>query len=123
MANDTDPNASDKTAGVSRKEDYKSYAERDIDEGWPYSDEPGREEDRLERNRPYASEAAEQTAEAGREGFHLEEVPATPDEAGMPAEVTGVQDETVRDYIDHPPDPGNPREDGADPDDDPTERH
>ncbi|HET7413939.1 MAG TPA: BON domain-containing protein [Pararhizobium sp.] len=30
-----------------RQEDYEDYTERNIDEGWPYGDEPGRRERRL----------------------------------------------------------------------------
>ncbi len=34
------PKTTDKKP-VSREEDYRDYEERNRDEGWPYSDEPG----------------------------------------------------------------------------------
>lgn len=75
---------------TTRKEDYKSYSERDIEDGWPYSDEPGSEEDRLSGNRAYAAED-EQEMPADAEGFQLET--ATPEPIEGPEE-----DETVEDY-------------------------
>ncbi|MBO3760495.1 BON domain-containing protein [Ciceribacter sp. L1K23] len=31
----------DEKKPLSREEDYRDYAERDVDDGWPYADEPG----------------------------------------------------------------------------------
>lgn len=82
-----------------RKEDYKAYTERDVDEGWPYSDDPAGEDDRLEENRPYAAEdaapIARTGAEADRAGVHLEEADPVPVDGG-PLEEDG--DETVEEY-------------------------
>lgn len=65
----------DAIAPTVRKEDYKAYTERDLDEGWPYSDDqPGTEEVRLQGNRPYAADD-DLPAEAAVEGFHVEELP------------------------------------------------
>lgn len=80
----------ERTESTSRKEDYKAYAERDVDDGWPYSDEPGPEEERLQDNRPYAEE--EEVEVAPTEGFHVEESPASQNDADE-------RDETVRDYL------------------------
>ena len=75
---------------VSRKEDYKSYVERDEEEGWPYSDEPAREEDKLRGNREYGHDEA-LPADAA-EGFHIE--------TAEPLPVEGPEaDETVERYI------------------------
>lgn len=80
----------ERTEATSRKEDYKAYAERDVDDGWPYSDEPGPEEERLQDNRPYAEE--DEVEVAPTDGFHVEESSAAGD---ADEEV----DETVRDYL------------------------
>lgn len=83
---------------TSRKEDYKAYSERDVDEGWPYSDEPVSEEERLQSNRPYAAEEdAAGPTDAGTDGFHAEESPARSVSDALPAD----EDETVRDYVEH----------------------
>lgn len=80
---------------IARKEDYKAYAERDLDEGWPYSDSPAGEDDRLKGNRPYAAEEvapvdeAEEAAESG--GWHIDE----PD----PAAGDGLADEEAADTV------------------------
>lgn len=75
-----------------RKEDYKSYAERDEEEGWPYSDEPGREEDRLRDNREYGGD--EELPEDAVEGFHIE--------TAEPVPVQGPEeDETVERYVEN----------------------
>jgi hypothetical protein len=76
---------------TTRKEDYKSYSERDVEDGWPYSDEPGTEEERLSGNREYAPED-EQELPADADGFHLET--ADPEPIEGPEE-----DETLQDYI------------------------
>ena len=76
---------------TSRKEDYKSYTERDDEDGWPYSDEPGTEEERLKGNRAYGSD--EEAEALGTDGFHLETAEVS--------EVEGPEvDETVQEYID-----------------------
>ncbi len=59
-----------------RKEDYKAYTERDLDEGWPYSDEAGTETERLSGNRPYHDEELA-PVEAAALGMHIEDAPAT----------------------------------------------
>jgi hypothetical protein len=76
---------------TTRKEDYKSYSERDVEDGWPYSDEPGTEEERLSENRAYAAEDEEEQPPADADGFHIET--ATPEPIEGPEE-----DETVEDY-------------------------
>lgn len=57
-----------------RKEDYKAYHERDVDEGWPYSDEAGTETERLSQNRPYHDEALA-PVETGEVGMQVEDAP------------------------------------------------
>ncbi|WP_157928903.1 hypothetical protein [Pararhizobium haloflavum] len=108
---------------TSRKEDYKAYAERDIDEGWPYSDEPGNEQARLDANRPYAAEDETPVALDGAvEGFHVETAPVgTP----TPAPDDAQDDETVRKYIDDQDrhDRGAPGDESADPEVDPEPKH
>lgn len=84
-------------APTSRKEDYKAHTERDLEEGWPYSDEPGREEDRLQRNRPYAAEETDSgidVSEAEYGGFHVEEIPLAAEEAEAVADLTGEERRT-----------------------------
>ena len=58
-----------------RKEDYKAYHERDVDEGWPYSDEAGTETERLNGNRPYHDEDLA-PVETAQPGMHVEDIPA-----------------------------------------------
>jgi hypothetical protein len=108
-------NMSDRPEGerehTTRKEDYKAYTERDIDEGWPYSDEPGNEESRLQGNRPYADEELEEVP-AGVEGFHVEELP---DPVGGSGQIGEEDDVESEDEIDEGAEP----DESADPEVDP----
>jgi hypothetical protein len=61
-----------------RKEDYKAYHERDIDEGWPYADDAATETDRLNGNRPYHDEDLA-PVEPGVLGMQVEEAPLDDD--------------------------------------------
>ena len=101
--------------GTSRKEDYKAYSERDVDEGWPYSDEPGNEESRLTGNRPYADEELEQLP-PGVDGFHVEELPGRVGGSGQ------IEDEESGDDGAETADRGLKHDRSADPEVDPRPR-
>jgi hypothetical protein len=86
---------------ASRREDYKAYTERDIDDGWPYSDEAGGVEERLQGNRPYASEEIlPQDTSTGPDGWHVENAPIPPIDKTIDPDAGEDIDETVREYID-----------------------
>lgn len=84
-----------------RKEDYKAHTERDREDGWPYSDEPGPEGERLQENRPYAAEKEQPvTSEAEREGWHLEEAPLKSTEQSLPQSPVPDEDARSADELD-----------------------